>query len=76
LFQSQKGERYVHTALKIFAIIAILALLTIMWERWYEIYFMGRLYAHYGIGSNIFGFGLPVATTVFGVLGAVRIIKF
>jgi hypothetical protein len=60
---------------KILAILVVVAVAMTIWERWFNIFYLGRLFDNIGSGMALLGFAVPIVTFIAGVYCCVRIVR-
>lgn len=62
--------------LKLAGIIVIFAVVLMILERWFNIFYLGRLYESYGMGIAVLGWLSPVIAIGLAVYLVIKLVKF
>lgn len=65
-----------NTFIKGILILGVIAIALTILERWFNIFFLGQLYANVGLGTALIGFAVPVVAIVGGIYFSIRIARF
>ncbi|MEK7201634.1 MAG: hypothetical protein AAB737_03305 [Patescibacteria group bacterium] len=60
---------------KSLGILAVLVVALTILERWYNIFYLGRLFDNVGAGIALAGFAVPVITIGAGIYGIIKIVR-
>lgn len=60
---------------KLLGILAVLVVALTILERWYSMFYLGRLFDNVGLGIALAGFAVPVVTIVVGIYAVIKIVR-